>query len=179
MALTFEPNDAALAAFDSNGLVSGLVALEFRARGALRPDEALLAAKDEYRSVHQIEIILGSVGVTAVRGISVSVEMPRTFRSEELSVVGAEGDRAVLRLPGQIEKSVRGALVIGRLNTTAGLEAPVTILHRSHVPPLRHAIELELEGLVTRDLVLVCCHIDTWNIIFKTIIILFGKLINW
>ena len=74
--------------------------------------------------------------------------MARALGRQVLAVVGAQSYGAVLRLPNEIEEAVGGALVLRGLNATAGLEGPVAVLHRAHVPALRRAIELELEGLV-------------------------------
>ena len=45
----------------------------------------------------------------------------------------------------------------------AGLERPVPVLHGADVPAARRPVELQLERLVRRDLILVSCHIHTWK----------------
>lgn len=158
--VTFESDYTALATLDAYRLVNGFIALELVTGRALGPDKTLLASQDQHGSVHQVEVILGDV--VAVQGIGVRVEMARPLGSQELAVVGAQRDCAVVRLPCQVEERIRRALVIRGLDTAASFQAPVTVLHRSHVPPFRHPIELQLERLMTGDLVLIGSYVDTW-----------------
>lgn len=56
----------------------------------------------------------------------------------------------------------RFILVIpGGLDAAAGLERPVAVLHGADVPAPRGPVELQLERLVRRDLVLVRRHVHT------------------
>jgi hypothetical protein len=159
--ITFESDDSALASLDHDGLVAGLVALELGTEAALGPDEALLAAQHEDGPIHQVEVVLANVVVSGVDAVRVGVEVTGALGREELAVVGPQRDGPVLRLPEQVEQTVGGALVLRGLDPTSGLETPVAVLHRAHVPALRRPVELELEGLVTRVLVLVGRHVDT------------------
>jgi len=52
-------------------------------------------------------------------------------------------------------------LITTSLDATASFQSPVAVLHRADVPSLGRAIELQLESLMVRDLILVSCYIHT------------------
>lgn len=54
-------------------------------------------------------------------------------------------------------------VVTGGLYAAAGLERPIAVLHGADVPTFRGPVELQLERLVGRDLILVRCHVNTWK----------------
>ena len=54
-------------------------------------------------------------------------------------------------------------LILVGLDAPARLEGEVLVLHRPHVPPLGRRLELQLEGLVVADLVLVGGDVHTCN----------------
>ena len=47
------------------------------------------------------------------------------------------------------------------LEAAPGMESEVLVLHGADVPLAGHAVCLQLEGLVVRDLLLVSCDINT------------------
>lgn len=157
---TFKSDHTAFASLDTYRLVDGLVALKLGTGRAFRSDEALFASQHQHRPIHQVKVVLGSVGVIAIQRVGIRVEVTGSLGRQELAVVCAQRDRTVIWLPCQIEECIRRALVIGCLDTTAGFQAPVTILHRSYVPSFRHPIKLQLECLMARDFVLIGRHVD-------------------
>jgi hypothetical protein len=52
-------------------------------------------------------------------------------------------------------------LIPTSLDATASFQSPVAVLHSAYVPSLGRAIELQLESLMVRDLILVSCYIHT------------------
>ena len=54
-------------------------------------------------------------------------------------------------------------LILVGLHAPARLEGEVLVLHRPHVPPLRRRLELQLEGLVVADLILVGGDVHSCN----------------
>ena len=52
-------------------------------------------------------------------------------------------------------------LITTSLDATASFQSPVAVLHSADVPSPGRAIELQLESLMVRDLILISCYIHT------------------
>ncbi len=99
-----------------------------------------------------------SPGGGVLVGVGICEEMSGLLGGDELAVVSAEGHGPVL-VPEQVEERVGRALGLGRLDAARRLQREVAVLHRAHVPSPRRRLELQLERLVARDLVLVRRHV--------------------
>jgi hypothetical protein len=52
-------------------------------------------------------------------------------------------------------------LITTSLDTTTSFKGPVAVLHGADIPPLGGSVELQLESLMVRYLILVSCYIHT------------------
>lgn len=99
-------------------------------------------------------------GVLILRWVGIGVQVTGLLNGEKLSIVRSETHAAVW-LPVESEESVARGPLSARLDTASGFERPVFVLHCADEPTLGGLIELELERLVVRDLVLVRCQVHT------------------
>jgi len=49
------------------------------------------------------------------------------------------------------------------LNSTGSFQSPIFVLHGSYIPAFRTRLEFQLECLIVRDFILVCCHVHSYN----------------
>ncbi len=108
--LTFEVHRSRVGSLDPDGLVVGPVALQPGGGGGAPAHEALLTLEHQHGPVGQVEVEAGFV----LRGVfAVGEEVAGALAAQQLAVVGAERDGAVL-VPAQLEQGV-GTPVAKRL----------------------------------------------------------------
>lgn len=105
------------------------------------------------------------------RSIDMAMPPSNTGPSVSRTNVTHAGETQVTRTSNQIGRCCtetrligHSLLVAGRLDAAAALQGPVAVLHGADVPALGALVELELEGLVVRDVVLVGRHVHACGI---------------